>query len=155
MSLALGYPCVNSQGRIDALSLALCNEGMESVDEIRHRNLLALIGRYPAQRAFADAIGRAPAQVSQWVTRATHSATGKPRGVSGEMCRYIEKRLELGRGWMDNDHSAPMVPRGLRPDQMALLDGWERLTPDARAMFQAAVDAACKPKPDKTRRHRA
>ena len=80
---------------------------MEPVEEIRRENLAALVAAYGSQRLLADAIKKAPAQISQWITRAPNSGTGKPRVVSSEAAREIEARLGKDRGWMDHRHSEP------------------------------------------------
>jgi len=53
---------------------------------------------------FARAIGRSSAQVSQWVNASLNSGTGKPRGMSSDSCRHIEKMVGRPKGWMDERH---------------------------------------------------
>jgi hypothetical protein len=78
---------------------------MDAVEAIRHRNLLALVQDAGSQRAFADRVGKAPAQISQWATRAPHASTGRRRVISGDSARQIESACGLPSGWMDHDHT--------------------------------------------------
>jgi SOS-response transcriptional repressor LexA len=77
--------------------------GMD-INQIRKHNLMALIGRFRSQRAFADAVDTAPAYISQILTK-TRTQTGKERGVGGDLARKIEEKLGLPRGWMDTIHN--------------------------------------------------
>jgi hypothetical protein len=77
---------------------------MDTVADIRHANLLALIKRAGGPGALADRIDRSPAQVSQWVNRPPDSSTGKPRNIGDRAARHIESSLQLQRGWMDTPH---------------------------------------------------
>lgn len=136
-SLALRYMPVNSLARIARLSAKLLNMRMETIEDIRQRNLRTLIARYPTQAAFADAIGKSPSQVSQWTTRAPSSSTGTPRTPSSEICREIEKAVGEPIGWMDHDHTNPTATP-LLPYQKAILEVLERMDEPKRKAFQAA-----------------
>lgn len=76
---------------------------MPTVDDIRRANLLSLISEHGGQRSLADLIGKAPAQISQWVTRAPNES-GRPRVIGTASARHIEQTLHLKAGWMDSDH---------------------------------------------------
>lgn len=78
---------------------------MKTVEEIRRENLKALSEKYGSTQALADKIGRSNSQVSQWITGAIRSQTGKPSNISKESARRIEDSLGLGKLWMDQDHS--------------------------------------------------
>ena len=73
------------------------------INQIRKANLVALIGRFKTRREFADAVGTAPAYISQIMTN-TQTPSGKERGLGDELARKIEEHLELDRGWMDRQH---------------------------------------------------
>lgn len=77
---------------------------METIAEVRHANLLALLSRYRSLQAFADAIDRSHSQVSQLKNRNRHSTSGEPRAMGDDIARHIEQKLGLGVGWMDTQH---------------------------------------------------
>lgn len=72
------------------------------IRETRRERLLMLIqdqkGR-GKQRAVAKAIGKAPAQISQWINRT--------RTITEETARQIEIRSKKPHGWMDLDPQMP------------------------------------------------
>lgn len=76
---------------------------MATNEEVRRDNLLFLIEQAGSQRALAERIGKAPAQISQWVTGAP-DARGNPRTMGRATARHIEERLGLPTGWMDQAH---------------------------------------------------
>lgn len=83
---------------------------MDTVEEIRRRKLVELIAHYGTQASFAEVIGKAPAQVSQWVNASRNSGTGKPRALSSNGAREIEALTGKPIGWMDQ--STESEPRG-------------------------------------------
>lgn len=78
---------------------------MRTIEDIRHSNFIALIEQHGGIKPLADVLERTHSQLSQWKTRAINSGTGKPRNISGQTCRYIEKRLGLPELWMDVDRA--------------------------------------------------
>mgnify|MGYP002777404089 CR=1 FL=1 len=86
---------------------ALSNPCMSTVEQARLQRLALLIGQYGGQRILADLIGKAPAQISQWVNRAPNSRTGKPRAISSKSAREIEFALGKPEGWMDQPVMQP------------------------------------------------
>lgn len=69
-----------------------------TIREIRRDRLLELLRDEPGrgkQRSLAKRIGKAPAQVSQWVNRT--------RTITEETARDIERTLKRPTGWMDSD----------------------------------------------------
>lgn len=108
----------NSLALIASDSRALLTTGMLPVDDIRLANLAALIQRRGGQRQLAELLDKAPAQISQWMTKAPNSKTGKPRVMRSDTAREIEERLGLPRGWMDQDHSMHVAaPPGARKNE--------------------------------------
>lgn len=93
---------------------------MKTAKENRRANVKKLVEQHGGQAEFAKKIGKDPAQISQWAT-AAKSHRGKPRGMSDDMARYIEKKCGLDRGWMDIDHSSEQgeyrVLPASRPDE--------------------------------------
>ena len=112
---------------------------MSTIDDIRYQRLLQLIAEAGTVKALADAIGRAPAQISQLKNRSPHSATGTPRGIGRELAREIESKLGKPNGWMDiapspaelatmgrAPQAGPVIawsnPSDLHDDEFALVD---------------------------------
>lgn len=77
---------------------------MKTIDEIRQANLAKLVAESGGTGAFAQLIERSQSQVSQWLTGAKNSATGKPRVIGSASCRYIEEKLGKVTGWLDQEH---------------------------------------------------
>lgn len=85
---------------------------MQTVDDIRRGRLLRLIAEHGTQSALAKAIGKSPAQISQWVNRSPDSKTGKPRVMDSATAREIERACGKPVGWMDqplDQFAAPVV----------------------------------------------
>lgn len=110
---------------------------MRTVADIRHANLLTLLGRYDTLQAFADAVERSSAQISQQKNRSTHSTLRRPRAMGDELARHIESRLGLPPGWMDTDHSSPDWP--FTEVDRARHD---RLSPQDKAFVQRQINMA-------------
>ncbi len=100
---------------------------MDSIEVTRQKRLALLVKDAGTQTELASRIGKAPAQVSQWLRALPDSKTGKPRSMSKEMARDIERILNLERGWMDQPlpegvqqlppvQSNPHVPAYHAPD---------------------------------------
>lgn len=83
----------------------LNNTVMKTIDEIRQANLAKLVASSGGTGAFAQLIERSQSQVSQWLTGAKNSATGKPRVIGSASCRYIEEKLGKPSGWLDQENS--------------------------------------------------
>lgn len=100
-SLACGFPIL----------------AMPTIAEIRHANLLLLIGEgHGAVKRFAQRIEREPSQISQLTTQAAHSKSGLPRGVGDKMARHIESMMKLTPGWLDTPQSeVPATGETTRP----------------------------------------
>lgn len=79
---------------------------MPTIDEIRRANLHTLITEFGGNKAFADRLGVAESQLSQWAKGAINSGTGKPRGMRTETAQRIENAAGRPPGWLDQDHSA-------------------------------------------------
>lgn len=110
--------------------------GMRTIADIRHTNLLALLNRYSTLQAFADAVERSSAQISQQKYRSGRSS-GPPRTMGDELARHIEAKLKLPPGWMDADHAATTWPF---PDVDR--SRYERLSAEDRAFVQRQVNMA-------------
>lgn len=77
---------------------------MKTSSEIRHANFLTVIALAGGQQALADRLEKTHSQISQLKNQIKHSTTGKPRSIGDDMARFIEERLGLEVGWMDNVH---------------------------------------------------
>jgi hypothetical protein len=86
---------------------------MKTIEEIRHVRLLQLLEspEYPSAGALAKAIGKSPAQVSQWKNRSRRS-DGGVANIDSESARNIERSTGKPRGWMDNEVSTGLMTMG-------------------------------------------
>lgn len=96
----------NSVLRIPFVSEMLRNGVMTTIDQIYRDNLRLLVKEIGTQEALAEAIDKAPAQLSQWINGSKDSKTGKPRALSRATARDIENKLGKPEGWMDQPHAA-------------------------------------------------
>lgn len=80
---------------------------MQPIEETRRQRLAELIREYGTQTALSEAIGKAPAQISQWINASLNSKTGKPRVMSNAVAREIEALTKKPVGWMDNLQAGP------------------------------------------------
>lgn len=92
--------------RIPLFSLTLSNTRMKTIDQIRRENLTILRDECGGVGKLAERLERGVSQVSQWLNASLNSATGKPRNMNDETCRYIEEKMGKQRGWMDAPHLA-------------------------------------------------
>lgn len=74
---------------------------MQSIDVTRREKLGLLIKEAGSQAALSESIGKAPAQISQWLNASLNSRTGKPRVMSSAIAREIELKTGKPEGWMD------------------------------------------------------
>lgn len=84
---------------------------MPTIADIRHANLLLLIGNERGGiTRLAAKIERSHAQISQLKNRNKHSKSGEPREMGDDVARHIEAKLLLPEGWMDTPHTAAPYP---------------------------------------------
>lgn len=83
---------------------------MQLVEESRRQRLAQLIEEHKTQTALAEATGKAPAQLSQWLNASPDSKTGKPRVMSSQAARDIEEKTGKPTGWMDQAGVPPSGP---------------------------------------------
>lgn len=74
---------------------------MQPIDVTRREKLGLLIKEAGSQAALSELIGKAPAQISQWLNASINSKTGKPRVMSNAIAREIEAKTSKPEGWMD------------------------------------------------------
>lgn len=148
---------VNSALRNPLFGGPLFNSDMETAAENRLKRLLALRDRYVSIAALARALHRSPrdATLSQIITRAPDSKTGKPRQMGSILAKQIEKALSLPIGWMDQSGPASLPP-GItthEPDgplyhdpEATLVAGFRAAPPAIRqamlALAQSAIESA-------------
>lgn len=89
---------------------------MQTIHDLYRSKLRQLISQHRSQSAFADAIGKSPAQVSQWL-----SEGARGRHLSPTSARQIEKTLGIAHGWMDQPDAPEnpwidTLPYGDEPD---------------------------------------
>lgn len=74
---------------------------MKTIEETYRERLQMLIAEYKTQAALAKVADIAPSQISQWVNASPSFETGKPRALSSETARKLEKATGKPTGWMD------------------------------------------------------
>lgn len=71
---------------------------MNEINDTRLKNARSLAKEYKTLAAFAEAIERAPTQVSRFMGK-------KPtKKIGDQMARHMEKCLKKPKGWLDNEH---------------------------------------------------
>lgn len=78
---------------------------MISIKEIRRNNLQRLIERYDSMKNLNESLGRRDNVLTQIMNQSVNSVTGKPKQMGDKLARDLEEKLNLGFGWMDQDHS--------------------------------------------------
>lgn len=73
---------------------------MDSIADIRHRNLLILLEQAGSAKKLSDKTGVPAAYISQ-VRNRSKSSTGKPRGIGDEVARQLEAGMGKSLGWLD------------------------------------------------------
>lgn len=109
---------------------------MRTVDEIRHENFLEQLSKFKTLQAFADKVERSQSQISQLKNRHGRGKGGTPRRIDDKLARYLEEKLDLPRGYMDNVHGASDWPFPL-VDRVR----WDRLSDDDQLHVQRAFNA--------------
>ena len=110
------------------------------IREVRRQRLLELLDRHGGQKiALAKALGKSPAQVSQWCNHF--------RTISEDSAREIEQALKLPPGWMDTlpAHLGTAEPTGpaYRTWPFSVeFERYERISPAMKEMLDQAVRAA-------------
>jgi hypothetical protein len=98
--------------------------GMQTILETRVARLAMLVKKYDGSLAnLNDALGldRTDSTLSQIRTGATHSKTGKTRGMGDNLARKIEEKLGLVRGWMDTPPTYDEIHGKEDPKTQAML----------------------------------
>lgn len=89
---------------------------MKTNDQIRIENLEILAKELGSKGNLANKIERSAAQLSQWMSASKHSESGKPRRISTDMARHVEKCCNKSVGWMDQDHGNIFSVNQVRAD---------------------------------------
>lgn len=84
-------------------------QGMATVTEVRHANLLVLIAWAGSIQKLADLLEKSHSQLSQLRNQIAHSTTGKPRVIGDSLAREIEATIGVPPGWMDSPQGPPPV----------------------------------------------
>lgn len=152
----------SSETRIDLLAFCLLNVGMKSIDDIRRENLAELVAEFHGITPLAARLDRSHSQVSQLLTGAKDSKTGKRRGMRSTTARYIEDRCGKPGGWMDSEHpsannlavasvshsqsttspeitGAQSIEKGLDAAAQLIVNNPEKLTAQHIAAFRYAI----------------
>lgn len=110
---------------------------MANIEQIYRDNLALLIKETGTQKALADKTGKSAAQLSQWLNASVDPKTNKPRAMSRQTARQLEKTCGKPEGWMDQPHQErPIaVQKGLifeapNDDELELLEDIRALDDD-------------------------
>ncbi len=74
---------------------------MMPVEKIRVARLSMLVEECGGVGRFADAVDKSPSQISQWINSSPDSRTKKPRSISNQSARELERKRGKPDGWMD------------------------------------------------------
>lgn len=74
---------------------------MISIREIRRNNLQRLVERHDTMKNLNEVLDRKDNLLTQILNQSMNTATGKPKAMGDRLARDIEKKLNLGFGWMD------------------------------------------------------
>jgi DNA-binding transcriptional regulator YdaS (Cro superfamily) len=138
----------------------LANRGVTTIDQIYRDNLRLLVKEAGTQDALAAAIGKSPAQISQWINASKDSKTGKPRTLARATAREIERKRGKPEGWMDQPHAETPVAAVspveqaadgvLTEEQQALLAEWKDIPPwKRRDILNSIREAAAQSRDEK------
>lgn len=78
---------------------------MISIKEIRRNNLQRLVERHESMKRLNEVLDRKDNVLTQIMNQSINSSTGKPKQMGDKLARSLEEKLDLGFGWMDQDHS--------------------------------------------------
>jgi hypothetical protein len=113
----------------------------DPTSDIRAANLALLMGRFDKVTTFAKAAGMSTSHVSQLTSRTSEGELRSPLGE--KLCRKLETRFELPRGWFDQPQASaePSAPDTASAHKTVSLDG---LSDVQVAMVSVAVGLARK-----------
>jgi len=74
---------------------------MMPVEKIRVARLALLVEECGGVGRLADAVDKSPSQISQWINSSPDSRTKKPRSISNQSARELERKRGKPDGWMD------------------------------------------------------
>jgi transcriptional regulator with XRE-family HTH domain len=125
---------------------------VETTENINRGRLALLIKEAGSQAKLAERIGKAPAQISQWLNASKDSKTGKPRAMDRDTRRELERKCGKPEGWMDQplppgENRAPAVGAPapaveLKPEYLQLLADLETLLPRERSRWMDQIHQA-------------
>jgi hypothetical protein len=78
---------------------------MRKIEDVRRDNLARLREELGSVNALVERTGKAQSQISQWLNASAKSGSGKPRNISSDSCREIERACDKPDGWMDVEHT--------------------------------------------------
>ncbi len=84
---------------------------MRTIEEIRRRNMETLIEEHGGIQKLADVLESSHSQTSQWLHGFKDSKTGRPRGLSSDSARRIERLTNKPHGWLDVEHGRPYASK--------------------------------------------
>lgn len=101
---------------------------MQKIEETYRARLSLLVKEFGTQRALSERIGKAPAQISQWINASPDSKTGKPRTMDRTTARELERMTGKPEGWMDQPVGQPGLDENGNQLATAYLPGFEALS---------------------------
>lgn len=109
---------------------------MNTVEETRLLRLKMLVERHKEAARLAEVLGKAPAQISQYIT--------KNRSIGSTFARETEECLGLPRGWMDTPPTYAELQD--KPDPMTMaLAVMEQMPEDLQRQALRLLDALAQP----------
>lgn len=109
--LSAALSIVNSGALRHAMPRALCNDGMNTVEEVRRLRLAQLLNEFRTYAELNSRLGNTSrdSTLSQIASESIGSKTGKPKAMGSPMARRLEKACDKPEGWMDRDPECDRV----------------------------------------------
>ena len=108
-----------------------------NIDDIRRANARAIADECGSDALFAEALDRAPGQISHWIGRSPSKNIGR------KIARAIEVRFNKPEYWLDKDHSEDVGDPVLIPeDRQKMIEQILALDDDKCRLIAEMIDLA-------------
>ncbi|MCZ6803261.1 MAG: hypothetical protein O7D86_04825 [Proteobacteria bacterium] len=98
---------------------------MDTTTNIRRKNLRFLVKKEGGITRLAEKLSKSKSHLSQL------TSSGASRGMGARLAREIERRLNLGMGWMDISHNK---------GSNGILGKWDKLPDDIKSQIEGYID---------------